>query len=265
MSSFDALSGLDSATLIQLAQLLEAGLLMPPFGRLTIQDHVPRVHAETVAAWLNEIGGRQSAERQIALVLRAFAAGREDKADARDPIQIVVSGPDPSGTARDTGVVLRQLFQKARERVLAVGFAVHQGRSVFEALARRLDEIETLKVTLCLDVRRQTGSTSMDNLVVAAFARDFIDNEWPGKRKPAVFYDPRSLHGSETSRSALHAKCVIVDGREALVTSANFTEAAQERNIELGLLVDSAPVAERIERHFRGLIERNYLERLPIS
>ena len=58
---------------------------------------------------------------------------------------------------------------------------------------------------------------------------------------------------------------MIVDGREALVTSANFTEAAQERNIELGLLVDSAPVAERIERHFQGLIERDHLERLPIG
>ena len=162
-------------------------------------------------------------------------------------------------------MVLRQLFQKARERVLAVGFAVHQGRSVFKALARRLDEIETLKVTLCLDVRREPGSTSIDSQVVEAFARDFIDNEWPGERRPEVFYDPRSLDASETSRSALHAKCVIVDGREALVTSANFTEAAQERNIELGLLVDSALVAERIERHFQGLIKRNYLERVPIT
>ena len=58
--------------------------------------------------------------------------------------------------------------------------------------------------------------------------------------------------------------CIVVDGRKALVTSANFTEAAQERNIELGLLVNSTPVAEGIERHFGGLIDRNVLERLPI-
>ena len=161
-------------------------------------------------------------------------------------------------------MVLRELFQKASERVLAVGFAVHQGRSVLATLADRLDEVERLKVTLCLDVRRPPGSTSIDSQVVEAFARDFSDNEWPGKRRPTVFYDPRSLQTSETTRSALHAKCVVVDGREALITSANFTEAAQERNIELGVLVKHPGVAQQIEDHFHGLIERSYLKRLPL-
>ena len=36
---------------------------------------------------------------------------------------------------RDTGVVVRQLFGKARKRALAVGFVVHQGRTAFEELA----------------------------------------------------------------------------------------------------------------------------------
>ena len=44
------------------------------------------------------------------------------------------------------------------------------------------------------------------------------------KRKPAVFYDPGSLRASETIRSALHTKYVVVEGREALVTLANFTD-----------------------------------------
>ena len=48
------------------------------------------------------------------------------------------------------------------------------------------------------------------------------------------------------------------------MTSANFTEAAQERNIELGLLVDSQIIARRIEEHFMSLIENGYLERLPL-
>jgi phosphatidylserine/phosphatidylglycerophosphate/cardiolipin synthase-like enzyme len=38
----------------------------------------------------------------------------------------------------------------------------------------------------------------------------------------------------------LHAKCIVVDGRHALVTSANSTEAASQRTIEAGvLLVDT--------------------------
>ena len=64
----------------------------------------------------------------IALVLRASAAGRQPEPS----IDLVVSDPDVPAAACDTGVVMRRLFGKARKRVLAVGFVVHQGRTVFE-------------------------------------------------------------------------------------------------------------------------------------
>jgi phosphatidylserine/phosphatidylglycerophosphate/cardiolipin synthase-like enzyme len=37
----------------------------------------------------------------------------------------------------------------------------------------------------------------------------------------------------------------VVDGKHVFVSSANFTEAARERNIEVGLLVQSRALAER--------------------
>ena len=264
MTDFAALAALDRATLIRLAELVEAGLLGAPFAPLTVGDHIPAAQAESVARCLGAIAKRQASAVQIGLVLHAFAAGTRVNDNVSQSVEIVVSGPDPSATGRDTSVVMRQLFEKAQQRVLAVGFAVHQGRTVFRELAKRLDEVEPLNVTLCLDVRRPPGNTSIESLLVEGFARNFIENEWPGKRAPEVFYDPRSLAVSDTTRSALHAKCIVVDGQRALVTSANFTEAAQERNIELGLLVDSGAVATQIEQHFRRLIERNHLKRLPV-
>ena len=260
---FRALDRLDRPTLLRLADLLEAGLLGAPFTRLAVGDHLPAPHAESVTEWLGGIAERQASTDHIALVLRAFAAGTRANEEASPEIEVVTSGPDPSGTARETSVVTRSLFEQARTRVLAVGFAVHQGRTVFRELAQRHDEIESLKVTLCLNVRRPPGNTSIDSLLVQGFAHNFLENEWPGERAPEMFYDPRSLAASDTTRSALHAKCIVIDGRKALVTSANFTEAAQERNIELGLLVTSAALAARIEDHFRGLIDRKNLERLP--
>ena len=53
-------------------------------------------------------------------------------------------------------------------------------------------------------------------------------------------------------RGSLHAKCVVVDRSTALVTSANFTEAAQHRNIEAGLLIRH----QGIQRRFPALSER---------
>ena len=175
VTTFDALSGLDSAIVNRLAELIEADLLTPPFTRLTVGDHVPTPRAEAVSRSLNDIASRQASAAQTALVLRAFAAGTTVKKDTSEAIQVVVSGPDPSGSARDTGVVMRQMFQNARSRVLAVGFAVHQGRAVFRELAKHLDEVEALKVTLCLDVRRAPSNTSVDTQIVEGFARHFAE------------------------------------------------------------------------------------------
>ena len=264
MIEFDALNDLDQMNLIRLADLLESNLLTPPFSKLSLQGHIAEAHVTSVSAYLDELTQRQVTPTQIALVLRSFAAGRQVNPNISELIDIVVSGPDVAATARDTGVVIRQLFNKAKERVLAVGYAVHQGRSVFRDLADRLDADESLEATLCLEVRREQTNTSLDSQVIGRFARNFVENEWPGTRLPRLYYDPRSLAPAGPVHSALHAKCVVIDGREALVTSANFTEAAQERNIELGLLVNSPAVAGQIEGHFYSLIRNGHLERLPL-
>ena len=160
---------------------------------------------------------------------------------------------------------MRQLFKKARDRVLAVGFVVHQGGVIFQSLSDRLDECELLEVTLCLDVRRERTNTSLEAQIVRGFARDFIENAWLGRRLPRVYYDPRSLANGGSIRSSLHAKCVVIDGNECLVTSANCTEAAQMRNLELGLHVKSPEIAGQIEDHFHSLIQNGHLLNLPLG
>ena len=262
MTEFSALAAVDRQDLIRLADLLEAGLLTPPLSALSLHDHVAADHAGPLAQCLGEFVARDMPSAHVGLLLRAFAAGAQETDGLTLPLELVVSGPDAAGGARDTGVVTRQLFHKARERVLAVGFAVHQGKSVFRTLAERLDSNELLKATLCIDVRREYGNTTIDRDILQRFANEFVRDEWPGKRLPRVYYDPRSLEPTGHTASSMHAKCVVIDGRMALVTSANFTEAAQERNIELGLLVDSQTIAHQIEHHFMSLIQNGFLEQL---
>ncbi len=77
---------------------------------------------------------------------------------------------------------------------------------------------------------------------------------------PAIHYDPESRkHGAK--RATLHAKCVVVDRRWAFVTSANFTEAAQERNIEAGVLLDHPRLAEALAGQFEALKEERTAEK----
>ena len=77
---------------------------------------------------------------------------------------------------------------------------------------------------------------------------------------PALYYDPRSLDLEAVKRSSLHAKCIVVDRRVAFVTSANFTEAAQTRNIEVGALIRCEQFAGRLVGHFERLVDAALLK-----
>jgi phosphatidylserine/phosphatidylglycerophosphate/cardiolipin synthase-like enzyme len=58
-------------------------------------------------------------------------------------------------------------------------------------------------------------------------------------------------------------KAVVVDERTALVTSANLTEAAFDRNIEVGILSRDEQLAASFVRHVRVLIDQRLLRRMP--
>jgi phosphatidylserine/phosphatidylglycerophosphate/cardiolipin synthase-like enzyme len=116
-----------------------------------------------------------------------------------------------------------------------------------------------------LNVDRPKADTSSEAEILKRFADRFRDQQWPGKRTPTVYYDPRAveLHERGEKRASLHAKCVIVDDAKALVTSANFTEAAQERNIEAGVLVERPGFAVALRKQFDGLVAGGWLRRVP--
>ncbi len=169
--------------------------------------------------------------------------------------------PPPAAYNRDTGVVVRDLFGSAEREVLAAGFAVYQGRSIFRRLAERMEERPGLRVRLYLDVRRHAGDAAPADELLRRFADRFFRDEWPGARPPELYCDPRSVDPDAVKRSSLHAKCGVVDRRAALVTSANFTEAAQVRDIEVGALVNDAGFADRLAGHFEALTDAGLLKR----
>jgi len=56
----------------------------------------------------------------------------------------------------------------------------------------------------------------------------------------------------------------VIDSSRALITSANFTEAAQTRNIEAGVIVGYKPLVERLAGYFDALRQSGLLVRCNI-
>ena len=158
---------------------------------------------------------------------------------------------------------MHTLITSATREVLLVGYAIHNGKRLFEPLAGRMEQIPSLDVTFCIDIQRQFNDPTPAPELVARFAREFRQRHWPWSRLPRLFYDPRSLLTGD-QRASLHAKCVVVDRSRALVTSANFTDAAQKRNIEAGIDLRHRPTAERIVDYFGGLVAGGLLVECPL-
>ena len=176
---------------------------------------------------------------------------------------VVWSGPGVPGLfARDTRRVYEELLSSAEKSVWASTYAFFDGPKAFEILAKRLDERPNLSVNLLLNIQRKKGDTTAADHLVRGFADHFWKVDWPGGKRPKVYYDPRSLD-LDGPAGVLHAKAVVVDHESTFITSANLTEAALDRNIELGVLLRDRAFALTVTGYFQALIDKNLLKLLP--
>ena len=118
-------------------------------------------------------------------------------------------------------------------------------------------------MVLLLNIQRKRRDTSTREDLVRRFANHFWSVEWPGARRPRIYYDPRALEAGGPG-GVLHAKAVVADEEAVFTASANLTEAALDRNIELGMLVRDRALALTVIGYFQGLIDRQLLLPLPM-
>jgi phosphatidylserine/phosphatidylglycerophosphate/cardiolipin synthase-like enzyme len=257
----EALLQLTDADLLELAKALRANRLDAPYSARGIERVASSPMASEIAAALQKLTQEGFSPLQLATALDLAVKARAQRSVAEDLIELVTTGPEAPGISnRDTSVVVHELFSHAQQSVLVAGYAVYQGRRVFEALADRMQEHPSLHVRFVLDIQRGPGDISTAKEITRRFAERFRTKQWPrGKRLPEVFFDARSLNADSQKKACMHAKCTVIDGATVFVSSANFTEAAQERNLEVGLLIRSARLAQRIQGHFQSLIAAGLL------
>ncbi len=237
----------------RLAKALETGQVGPPYTGARLRSELGGGSAhEPVCAALRQLHDRGVSGPAVALALGV--AGRTAASIPRP--ELVWSGPEVPGLhARDTRRVYDELVGLAERSIWLSTFAYFDGPKAFKTLAGRMDATPGLAVRLLLNIQRRQGETIASEELVVRFADRFWEKDWPGARSPEVFYDPRSLT-AEGPTGVLHAKAVVADEEIALVTSANLTEAAFDRNIEAGVLSRDRALAASLARHFRVLIER---------
>ena len=255
------LASLSDVALAALATAVEAGWLSGGSPDSAFSS-IAGEKGAAVSAWISSLENAAFTPAQIARLLRAIVAGRH-----RDRVlvpDLVVSGPDVPGVpTADTYAVVQSLFQEAQNEIVLAGYAFHNGKLLFERLAEQKRLRPRLRIIFHVDVPRRAGDTTSADDIILRYAEEFRNRHWPWKPFPEVYFDPRALHTDSHTRASLHAKVVVVDRVKLFLSSANFTEAAQQRNIEMGILSHAAYLAEQVAAYFEGLRQSGHLLRLP--
>jgi len=250
------LLSLSDDDLRSLSAALRSGRLTAPFRPVSLKRVVRGALCDALAQELQSLQQQGFDRTQLALLIDVLSKDRSQRPRPEETFDLVTTGPDSDTEAnRDTGVVVRELFANAEESVLVAGYAVYQGQRVFQALADRMQMKPSLRVQMFLDVRRGPGDTSAVTEVLRQFGDHFRHEDWPRKRPiPQVYYFPSSLEERAHDRAAMHAKVIVVDNAKVFISSANFTEAAHNRNIEVGLVIRSKMLADQLTKYFAGLV-----------
>ena len=177
-------------------------------------------------------------------------------------VDAVWTGPELSGSeVRRTEAVVSEIVAGADMELLIVGYwlvtSTVQIKDLFDLLIKKARS--GVKVRFVFDPAKKFDGP--DNFAA-------LNEKWPSDLKgvPREVFSwsehmtkAKSKSGHEYDRK-LHAKVIVGDRHDALITSANLTHAGLLENLEMGFRVQGV-MAGAVVRHFDLLIEKGILER----
>ena len=162
--------------------------------------------------------------------------------------ELVWTGPkDSSSHLRATRQVVLDIIDNTHNNLLLVGYWIAVSKDADGIVNKIIDRLvnaahKGVRVRIILDKTIQPGGNSN---------RDFLLSCWPSHIDAPQLFTWHLPNSSEHTK--LHAKVMVSDYHDALVTSANLTTHAMEFNMEMGIRVTGYP-ASSIANHFDRLI-----------
>lgn len=228
--------------LLQLAQALSASQATSIAASLEIDGRLDRAASflpDSSRATVELLGQALSVLGDSALlasVLRGYATAARR---APAPPRAVWSGPSFPGDGDHTTAAVAHLIDEAKEDVLASTYSASIGSPFVEALWRAI--ARGVSVTLVLEKSKmEDTATKLQAMLEGARFLQYVP--------------PAGQYGVQ------HSKVVIVDSTLALVTSANFSNAAAHGNLEAGVLIRDPLFASKLRQRFASLQKSGSLE-----
>lgn len=194
--------------------------------------------------WLKE---PSISPRELAAALHV-AAECSNSISSMGTSELVWTGPKTTIIpARSTEQVVLQVIGAAKSRLFVVTYAFYKAASIIGAINSAISRGVSTNILLESPIE-QGGSIHGDGLkamrAAAPTARLYI---WNPTQRPDM-------------RASVHPKCAVADASIAFITSANLTDAAMERNMELGVLFKGGRIPISLHEHLEALVEKKIIE-----
>lgn len=151
--------------------------------------------------------------------------------------------PEMPGIARPTVQVIREMLSSHAHEIIVVGYELSD-----RDMMHLLEEAASRGADLIMICDRVRGSVSR------------LLEDWPiDIQRPRIFQD--RAHLEIAPYASMHAKCLLVDSKDLLITSANFTFHGLHGNIEIGVRLSGPPVVEA-RKIFSHLVETGIVEEI---
>jgi len=119
-----------------------------------------------------------------------------------------------------------KMINESNESIIFVGYAMtdDENQDIFDALKNAAKE-RHVKIKIIFD--KATKAKKWGKWTKSP--KNIIAKVWDN-----IEYFPE-IYSYDDKTSSLHAKFLVIDGKEILVTSANMTDRAMTRNLEMGI------------------------------
>lgn len=246
-----ALSGCPTASIDAIAGALEEGRITTRAGavRLRALRGVDDRTAERVAGALAR-SPQVLDSAALATALRVASRMREIERAKAPQVEIAWTGPEAGGPlVRPTALVIEEMLDSVTEagEILIVGYSLTADdgsptREVIARLSAASRKRAVIRVVLHHDGEERNRKALLDAWDTFAV-------------KPRIY---TWLPATGGPYRKLHAKVLVVDRLQALVTSANLTYHGLKENLEIGLRI-WGPQARTISEKFDHLIAESVL------
>lgn len=201
------------------------------------------VSEQGVEPILRLLSSRLIGRKQTLVLLEAMTAMKKQATSTHEDIELCWTGP-PSleVVAKSTASVMQELLGRARREIIVVGYRLTD-KKIGATLSDAIGRINNM--VLIIDNDKHGANIAV------------LNDIFKGTTRPRIY----AHKATEKGFYKVHAKVIIIDKSEMLLTSANMTHHGIRRNFEMGLRV-SGRTATEARSMIMKMVNNNYFEEI---